>query len=141
MTSINDHPLFPTPTPHARAQNMGACISCPSQRVSGSGSSKNNSNKNQQAAVENEEKQQQRSASLRKVPPYGKRTNFGYPRDFESRYAKGKLLGHGKFGYTFVATDKNNGDRVAVKRIDKGKVILLVRSLAIGMSKLEFGIN
>lgn len=56
------------------------------------------------------------------VVPCGKRTNFGYDRDFESRYAIGKLLGHGQFGYTFVATNKVNGDRVAVKRIDKNKV-------------------
>lgn len=34
----------------------------------------------------------------------------------------GKLLGHGQFGYTYVATDKVTGDRVAVKRIDKNKV-------------------
>lgn len=57
--------------------------------------------------------------------PYGKRTDFGYAKDFESRYSIGKLLGHGQFGYTFVATDKANGDRVAVKRIDKNKVVLL----------------
>ncbi|MQL93158.1 hypothetical protein Taro_025804 [Colocasia esculenta] len=56
--------------------------------------------------------------------PCGKRTNFGYARDFESKYTIGKLLGHGQFGYTFVATDKANGDRVAVKRIDKNKMIL-----------------
>ncbi|MQM15620.1 hypothetical protein Taro_048568 [Colocasia esculenta] len=58
------------------------------------------------------------------VVPCGKRTNFGYSRDFESRYAIGKLLGHGQFGYTFVATNKVNGNRVAVKRIDKNKMIL-----------------
>ncbi|KAG1360719.1 Calcium-dependent protein kinase 16 [Cocos nucifera] len=56
--------------------------------------------------------------------PYGKRTDFGYAKDFDSRYSIGKLLGHGQFGYTFVATDKANGDRVAVKRIDKNKMIL-----------------
>ncbi|XP_010934521.1 calcium-dependent protein kinase 18 isoform X2 [Elaeis guineensis] len=56
--------------------------------------------------------------------PYGKRTDFGYAKDFDSRYFIGKLLGHGQFGYTFVATDKANGDRVAVKRIDKNKMIL-----------------
>ncbi|CAA7399639.1 unnamed protein product [Spirodela intermedia] len=55
--------------------------------------------------------------------PYGKRTNFGYDRDFESKYTTGKLLGHGQFGYTFVATQKANGDRVAVKRIDKSKML------------------
>uniref|UniRef100_A0A1D1YR11 non-specific serine/threonine protein kinase n=1 Tax=Anthurium amnicola TaxID=1678845 RepID=A0A1D1YR11_9ARAE len=60
------------------------------------------------------------------VIPCGKRTNFGYSRDFESRYTIGKLLGHGQFGYTYVARDKANGDRVAVKRIDKNKMIFSV---------------
>lgn len=55
----------------------------------------------------------------------GKRTDFGYAKDFDNRYKLGKLLGHGQFGYTFVGTDKANGDRVAVKRIDKTKVGLL----------------
>lgn len=54
--------------------------------------------------------------------PCGKRTDFGYDKDFGTRYTIGKLLGHGQFGYTFVATDKSNGDKVAVKRIDKNKV-------------------
>jgi calcium-dependent protein kinase len=56
--------------------------------------------------------------------PCGKRTDFGYDKDFGTRYIIGKLLGHGQFGYTFVATDKSNGDKVAVKRIDKNKVNL-----------------
>lgn len=56
--------------------------------------------------------------------PCGKRTDFGYAKDFNDRYTIGKLLGHGQFGYTYVATDKENGDRVAVKRIDKNKVYL-----------------
>ncbi|KAI3780546.1 hypothetical protein L2E82_10530 [Cichorium intybus] len=30
----------------------------------------------------------------------------------------------GQFGYTYVATDKANGDRVAAKKIDKNKVHL-----------------
>ncbi|XP_031475866.1 calcium-dependent protein kinase 28-like [Nymphaea colorata] len=66
-------------------------------------------------------------AAARRSPsllPCGKRTDFGYERDFEKRYSLGKLLGHGQFGYTFVATDKSNGDRVAVKRIEKNKMIL-----------------
>ncbi|XP_078440698.1 calcium-dependent protein kinase 28 [Wolffia australiana] len=53
---------------------------------------------------------------------HAKKTNFGYGRDFEKIYAIGKLLGHGQFGYTFVATNKASGDRVAVKRIDKSKM-------------------
>ncbi len=54
--------------------------------------------------------------------PCGKRTDFGYAKDFSSRYTIGKLLGHGQFGYTYVATEKASGDRVAVKRIEKNKV-------------------
>ncbi|XP_030514533.1 calcium-dependent protein kinase 18-like [Rhodamnia argentea] len=56
--------------------------------------------------------------------PCGKRTDFGYAKDFDQRYTIGKLLGHGQFGYTYVATDKTNGDRVAVKRIEKNKMVL-----------------
>ncbi|XP_051127213.1 calcium-dependent protein kinase 18-like isoform X2 [Andrographis paniculata] len=56
--------------------------------------------------------------------PCGKRTDFGYDKDFDKRYTIGKLLGHGQFGYTYVAVDKSNGDRVAVKRIDKNKMVL-----------------
>ncbi|KAK6924487.1 EF-hand domain [Dillenia turbinata] len=58
------------------------------------------------------------------IIPCGKRTDFGYSKDFNKRYTLGKLLGHGQFGYTYVATDKANGDRVAVKRIEKNKMIL-----------------
>lgn len=54
--------------------------------------------------------------------PCGKRIDFGYDKDFNSRYTLGKLLGHGQFGYTYVAVDNCNGDRVAVKRIEKNKV-------------------
>ncbi|XP_019182771.1 PREDICTED: calcium-dependent protein kinase 28-like [Ipomoea nil] len=65
-------------------------------------------------------------ASSRKggVIPCGKRTDFGYDKDFGQRYTLGKLLGHGQFGYTYVGTDKSNGDRVAVKRIEKSKMLL-----------------
>ena len=57
--------------------------------------------------------------------PCGKRTDFGYDKDFDKRYTIGKLLGHGQFGYTYVATDKANGDRVAVKKIEKNKVLYI----------------
>jgi calcium-dependent protein kinase len=57
------------------------------------------------------------------VIPCGKRTDFGYNKDFDKNYTIGKLLGHGQFGYTYVATVKKNGDRVAVKKIDKNKMI------------------
>ncbi|KAE8705016.1 Calcium-dependent protein kinase 16 [Hibiscus syriacus] len=58
------------------------------------------------------------------VVPCGKRSDFGYRKDFDKRYTIGKLLGHGQFGYTYVATDKETGDRAAVKRIDKEKMVL-----------------
>ncbi|KAK9227983.1 hypothetical protein WN944_020929 [Citrus x changshan-huyou] len=71
-------------------------------------------------------KQHQKTNSRRQtgVIPCGKRTDFGYDKDFDRRYTIGKLLGHGQFGYTYVATDKANGDRVAVKKIEKNKMIL-----------------
>ncbi|CAN6995246.1 unnamed protein product [Brassica rapa subsp. trilocularis] len=56
--------------------------------------------------------------------PCGKRTEFGYAKDFHEQYSIGKLLGHGQFRYTYVAIHKSNGDRVAVKRLDKSKVLL-----------------
>ncbi|GER54484.1 calcium-dependent protein kinase [Striga asiatica] len=58
------------------------------------------------------------------IIPCGKRTDFGYDKDFDKRYTIGKLLGHGQFGYTYVAIDKSNGDRVAVKKIEKNKMVL-----------------
>ena len=60
------------------------------------------------------------------IIPCGKRTDFGYDRDFDRRYTIGKLLGHGQFGYTYVAIDRASGERVAVKRIDKNKVFFLI---------------
>lgn len=57
-----------------------------------------------------------------KMVASGMKMDFGYDKNFGERYVLGKLLGHGQFGYTFVGTDKINGDRVAVKRIDKNKV-------------------
>lgn len=58
------------------------------------------------------------------VVPCGRRTDFGYSKEFDMCYTIGKLLGHGQFGYTYMATDKANGDLVAVKRIDKSKMVL-----------------
>ncbi|KAI3989460.1 hypothetical protein MKX01_022735 [Papaver californicum] len=80
----------------------------------------------QQDPYRNYKQKEKRGNSKRStgIIPYGKRTDFGYDKDFDRRYSIGKLLGHGQFGYTFVATDKVNGDRVAVKRIDKNKMVL-----------------
>ncbi|CAN1227158.1 Calcium-dependent protein kinase 16 [Linum perenne] len=85
-----------------------------------SSAANNNNEANEKKASKKPQQEQQGSGAL----PCGKRTDFGYDKDFNKRYTIGKLLGHGQFGYTYVATDKDNGDRVAVKRIDKGKMIL-----------------
>ncbi|KAL5200253.1 hypothetical protein ABZP36_021456 [Zizania latifolia] len=66
--------------------------------------------------------------------PAPARVEFGYERDFEGRYQVGRLLGHGQFGYTFAATDRHSGDPVAVKRIDKAK---MVRPVAVEDVKRE----
>ncbi|KAI3747709.1 hypothetical protein L6452_10305 [Arctium lappa] len=69
-------------------------------------------------------KRKDKHTSRNGVIPCGKRTDFGYLKDFDTNYSTGKLLGHGQFGYTYVAIDKVNGDRVAVKKIDKNKMML-----------------
>ncbi|BAF21358.1 calcium-dependent protein kinase 18 [Oryza sativa Japonica Group] len=66
------------------------------------------------------------NAGRKGIVACGKRTDFGYDKDFEARYALGKLLGHGQFGYTFAAVDRRSSERVAVKRIDKNKMVLPV---------------
>ncbi|KAI3887828.1 hypothetical protein MKW92_035202, partial [Papaver armeniacum] len=89
--------------------------------------SHNNHKQQQQRNSSQQHSQKARGGSTKRssgIVPCGKRTDFGYDKDFEEKYSIGKLLGHGQFGYTFVATDKSNGDRVAVKRIDKNKMIL-----------------
>ncbi|KAJ7565438.1 hypothetical protein O6H91_02G060900 [Diphasiastrum complanatum] len=58
------------------------------------------------------------------VVPLGKRTNFGYARNFKDKYELGKLLGHGQFGYTYEAMEIFTGANVAVKRIEKKKMLL-----------------
>ncbi|XP_072984504.1 calcium-dependent protein kinase 18-like [Typha latifolia] len=102
---------------------MGNCYSS-STKANGSrhGGAANAERGKRQQNKKQEENQQQKKATG--VVPCGKRTDFGYEKDFGSRYLIGKLLGHGQFGYTFVATDKSNGDKVAVKRIDKNKMVL-----------------
>ncbi|KZV40794.1 calcium-dependent protein kinase 16-like [Dorcoceras hygrometricum] len=94
---------------------------------------KEGSRYNHRKTKDNHRNQQQRpsqqvhkSGSIKQsgVIPCGKRTDFGYDKDFDARYTIGKLLGHGQFGYTYAAIDKSNGDRVAVKRIEKKKMVL-----------------
>ncbi|KAK8946987.1 Calcium-dependent protein kinase 28 [Platanthera zijinensis] len=89
--------------------------------------------KQQQVAMERERTEKEKGAAAAAARhnrrpsgavPCGKRTDFGFYKDFDGRYVVGKLLGHGQFGYTFVAVDRVNGERVAVKRIEKAKMIL-----------------
>ncbi|KAK4763098.1 hypothetical protein SAY86_008866 [Trapa natans] len=79
-----------------------------------------NTDDNRNANNENSNQNRRRQGS---GTPCGKRTDFGYAKDFDDHYVLGKLLGHGHFGYTYVATDKGTGDLVAVKRIDKNKMV------------------
>lgn len=80
----------------------------------------------------NKEKGRKGSGGGRGIVACGKRTDFGYDKDFEARYALGKLLGHGQFGYTFAAVDRHSAERVAVKRIDKNKVRVRDRLCPVG---------
>ena len=84
----------------------------------------NNHHRANEAQKKHKHKPKQSSRQKTGVIPCGKRTDFGYDKNFDRRYTIGKLLGHGQFGYTYVATDRSNGDRVAVKRINKNKVIV-----------------
>ncbi|XP_044470059.1 calcium-dependent protein kinase 28-like isoform X2 [Mangifera indica] len=127
---------------------MGLCLS--TTKVSGSNSNNNNNSvkhrrkdntdrtnnekgRNETKHVKNNYTQQQvknpkrdkaKTKGQTGMIPCGKRTDFGYAKDFDKRYSIGKLLGHGQFGYTYVAADKTSGDRVAVKKIDKNKMLL-----------------
>lgn len=96
------------------------------QKEQGSQNHHHHANKTQNQRNSQQLKAKEKTGSRRPggVIPCGKRTDFGYAKDFDKRYAIGKLLGHGQFGYTYVATDKVNGDRVAVKRIEKSKMVL-----------------
>ena len=111
---------------------MGACFSA--TKVSGSNGNGVNVNKKRKGTTKKPKSetakanpQRHKAASSRHVP-CGKRTDFGYEKDFDQRYSLGKLLGHGQFGYTYVGIDKANGDRVAVKRLEKSKVFPLMPS-------------
>ncbi|KAF8104516.1 hypothetical protein N665_0171s0022 [Sinapis alba] len=110
---------------------MGVCFSA--IRVTGASSSsrQTNNNKAHHKKSKNPNPENKPPSSTTKTKrrttgsvPCGKRTEFGYAKDFHEKYSIGKLLGHGQFGYTYVAIDKANGDRVAVKRLDKTKMVL-----------------
>ncbi|KAL9284732.1 putative calcium-dependent protein kinase 16 CAMK-CDPK family [Arabidopsis thaliana] len=100
---------------------MGVCFSA--IRVTGASSSRRSSQTKSKAAptpIDTKASTKRRTGSI----PCGKRTDFGYSKDFHDHYTIGKLLGHGQFGYTYVAIHRPNGDRVAVKRLDKSKMVL-----------------
>ncbi|KAG7618602.1 putative calcium-dependent protein kinase 18 CAMK-CDPK family [Arabidopsis thaliana] len=104
---------------------MGLCFSSPKATRRGTGSRNPNPDSPKASEkVSNKNKKNTKKIQLRHQGgiPYGKRIDFGYAKDFDNRYTIGKLLGHGQFGFTYVATDNNNGNRVAVKRIDKAKM-------------------
>lgn len=144
---------------------MGACWSA--TKVSGSSSRRNSNNNNQKenklpssssegpttvTIKKQKQNPQKHCQQINKdkghskrpvgIVPCGKRTDFGYAKDFDKKYSIGKLLGHGQFGYTFVSTDRTNGDRVAVKRIDKNKVIWELGVLKFSHLRLgEYGLK
>jgi calcium-dependent protein kinase len=95
---------------------MGACFSSASAAPAGAAVDERRPSK------EGDGKKRRRAAGASPDAAAPVRVEFGYERDFEARYEVGRLLGHGQFGYTFAATDRGSGDRVAVKRIDKAKV-------------------
>ncbi|KAH7314555.1 hypothetical protein KP509_21G008900 [Ceratopteris richardii] len=66
--------------------------------------------------------------------PAGKIAEFGYSKDLKQRYRQGKLLGHGQFGYTYVATELSTGRMVAVKNISRSKML---RPIAVDDVKRE----
>lgn len=139
---------------------MGSCFS--TTKVSGSNSNntppaavngqRKESNKpapittkNQDGSNHNQQKTQHKKDSKQIKPkrqggiiPCGKKTDFGYDKDFDKRYTIGKLLGHGQFGYTYVGVDKFNGDRVAVKKIDKNKVFVFLKNNELSNFRIGF---
>ncbi|KAK1614407.1 hypothetical protein QYE76_019924 [Lolium multiflorum] len=92
---------------------MGACLSSPASSPPPAGAAQRRPRKRSpnHKAADKDGAAEARAA-----------VEFGYERDFEARYDVGRLLGHGQFGYTFAATERLSGDRVAVKRIDKAKM-------------------
>lgn len=103
---------------------MGACYS----RAKATG--RRNEKEKNKAQAENvkkkpvEAKTEKAKSKFGSSDPLGKRTTFGYSRNFDEKYQKGKLLGHGQFGYTYAATAIATGDKVAVKVIEKKKMLL-----------------
>lgn len=124
----NNNAKETTPKPHKTTtkfpqQESSSSNNNPQRPRNRRGGNENNQKNPQQKQKEKEKPLRGNNARRQGgIIPCGKRTDFGYAKNFDRRYTIGKLLGHGQFGYTYVATDKANGDRVAVKRIEKNKV-------------------
>jgi calcium-dependent protein kinase len=101
---------------------MGACASIPEPKPEGNFKIKKDQVKPDSPNAKSKFK---KDACL----PLVKTTVFGYPTNFNQRYRKGKLLGHGQFGYTYEAIEISSGERFAVKMIDKKKVSFVLLSL------------
>ncbi|KAH7365165.1 hypothetical protein KP509_18G012000 [Ceratopteris richardii] len=103
---------------------MGACLSRNPNKRQGD-------DKDKQIAQEEDTKTKNPESKVAKskgksngAVPLGKLTKFGYSTNFDEKYQKGKLLGHGQFGYTYAATDIVTKEKVAVKIIEKKKMLL-----------------
>lgn len=116
-TAVNHHRRGSTANPQSSTTNTKQDASRNQNQKKPNDNPKRNS---QQLKIKEKNVSRRQSG----VIPCGKRTDFGYDKNFDERYTIGKLLGHGQFGYTYVAIDKANGDRVAVKKIEKNKMIL-----------------
>ena len=98
---------------------MGACASIPEQKPDG-----NQKIKKDQVKPDSPHPKSKFKNDI--SVPLGKTTEFGYPTNFKQRYRQGKLLGHGQFGYTYVAIEISSGEKFAVKTIEKKKVCLFI---------------
>ena len=96
---------------------MGACLCLLANR-----GEKKNAKQSPNPETRNSESTKSAKAKNSSPVPLGKLTKFGYSTDFSQRYEKGKLLGHGQFGFTYAATSRSTGEKVAVKVIEKKKV-------------------
>lgn len=63
-------------------------------------------------------------------PPASPSTTFAAPRHFsftDARYRYVRLLGHGAYGLVAAAIDRQNGQAVALKRINQLNSLLVAR--------------